>query len=292
MLALLASLAMAGPGYTVETQLPQAEHAYEVDAGRFLLPQPGRRCTGTPTVRDLRQGRATLALLEISPSEVRLAGRSIQSLHGGRFADADLRGMLSPPLFDAATTHVQAARVAGERCPDEIGPFSGELLVAVDPSVPFSTVARALYSVGQAEFSSFWFLVDDVAPEPHPGFVYTADHDQVTVMLPAAGDVVMVPVGEQPVVGCAFVAISPSRRWSEVVSELDQLSALGAQDSILSVAPDGSTAPKVPPGSAGSTLLNLGRPLPVLVSRAPRMVSPESKPHVCEGHQALMGPTR
>lgn len=292
MLALLATLATAGPGYTVETRLPQAAHAYGVDVGRFLLPEPGPRCAGKLTARDLRRGKASLAVLEISPTEVRLAGRVVQALHAGRFVESDLRGMLSPSLFDAATARVQAAEMARERCPQEIDPFSGDLLLAVDPSVPFQTVAQAMYSVSQADFSSFWFVVDERSPGAHPGFVYSADHDQVTSMLPAVGDAVMVPTGEQPVVGCAFVAISPSRRWSDVVSVLDQFSALGAQDNILSLAPDGSEATESAPGSAASTRFNLGRPLPVLVSRAPRIVSPETDIHPCEGRQALMGPVR
>ncbi|MFT5686968.1 MAG: hypothetical protein ACI8RZ_007925, partial [Myxococcota bacterium] len=85
---------------------------------------------------------------------------AVIAMSEGRFADEDLKGVLAMPLYEALLEVAEANKMLGESSSDYDGDaFRGELVIAVDRRVPWSTLRSVMYSSGQAQFSAFSLLV-------------------------------------------------------------------------------------------------------------------------------------
>ena len=119
-----------------------------------------QRCRQGEDVRHLFRSR--FAVVEVGPSAVRLSGTEVVKLYRFIARDTDLRGQVLIPLYEAAQRLVMNRKAAGA-----VGgcwpSFEGELLIAVHPDAPFSILREVMYTMGQAQFSEFSFMVSDAA---------------------------------------------------------------------------------------------------------------------------------
>jgi hypothetical protein len=73
-------------------------------------------------------------------------------LTDGAFAEADRKGMMVVPLYDALLERAEAWKDQGERMLIEGQDFRGELWLLVDRRVDYQDLMPVLYSAGQAQF--------------------------------------------------------------------------------------------------------------------------------------------
>ncbi len=74
-------------------------------------------------------------------------------------SDQELKGQLITKLYDILLEKAEGAKTLGEYSPEF--EFEGDLLLAVDESITFSTVRQVMYTAGQAQFVRFMMVVED-----------------------------------------------------------------------------------------------------------------------------------
>jgi biopolymer transport protein ExbD len=93
----------------------------------------------------------------VSKSSITVEGNSIMSFVNGEIPEADKKGMLISPLYDALTERAEAAREQAEQYGAE--KFEGKILFQCDKDLPYRTVREVMFTAGQAEFGKFKFVV-------------------------------------------------------------------------------------------------------------------------------------
>ena len=151
----------------ITTAVPVVKTAQARKMLDFMIP-PKMLPQGTTTARwdqcliDKEDVRAyfppRMALVEITPEMIRLSGQPLIGLEDYSPAKEAVRGQLLVPLFDAASQMAHDAKRAGstEGCWPH---FEGRVLIAHHPDVPFSVLRKVMYTLGQAQFSDFYWLV-------------------------------------------------------------------------------------------------------------------------------------
>ena len=166
----------AKESYEMATPVPVMHSAEVRELVDYLVPTSPRspdapsglwsRCLAGEDVRHLFKPR--FALVEIGPDAIRLAGSDVVKLYSFVARDTDLRGQMLTPLYEAAASLVSDSTDAGFSggCWPR---FAGEVLIATHPDTPFSVLREVMYTLGQAQFSDFSFVVSD------PGAVRAAN---------------------------------------------------------------------------------------------------------------------
>ncbi|MEL6180420.1 MAG: hypothetical protein AAFS10_15785, partial [Myxococcota bacterium] len=80
-------------------------------------------------------------------------------LHQGTIGEADLNMSLITPLYDLLHTHIKTVRQFSA-CFVRPDLDTSMVVFEIAPDVPYGTVARAVYTAGQAQFSTFVFAVE------------------------------------------------------------------------------------------------------------------------------------
>jgi hypothetical protein len=88
-------------------------------------------------------------------------GTPVIPLQDGILFPAAVDGRVIPSLYESLRASVAATLEVAELCRIS---WPGNALLAVDARVPLSTVYRVMYTMGQAQFGSIAFVVDD--PDP------------------------------------------------------------------------------------------------------------------------------
>ncbi|MEN0061993.1 MAG: CHAT domain-containing protein [Myxococcota bacterium] len=172
LLFLAACTTSTPPAVTLPVALPVATHAESRSASSFAYPVAGPDADLEAVLTDAcergDQSRYVRPLtLEIGLDGIAVVGESVLPLKKGMREDTT--SLLLPPVFDALSGHVKLIKQIQAACPGNATPWRPDLLVVVDRRVPYDTVSAAIYSAGQAQFSEFWFLVDDAEPERRSG---------------------------------------------------------------------------------------------------------------------------
>jgi hypothetical protein len=143
-----------------------------------------------------------LAMVEISPDMIRISGHGVVPLVDYVSSSEHRRGQLLIPLLEAAEAMAEDAKKAGYSggCWPA---FRGKILIAHAPGVQFSILREVMYTLGQAQFSDFGFVVAVGDPEAAqsvkiaPVNVYS----KVSIIesgLPSIGPPMMGPPGSFP----------------------------------------------------------------------------------------------
>jgi len=151
----------------IETLVPVVDQAQQREMVDFMIP-PTMLPDGATTARweqclydkeDVRRFfPPRLAMVEISPDMIRISGHPLMALDEYSASKLEIRGQLLTPLYDAASAMAEDAKRAGayRGCwPD----FEGRVLIAHHPEIPFSILRKVMYTLGQAQFSEFFWLV-------------------------------------------------------------------------------------------------------------------------------------
>ena len=109
----------------------------------------------------LPEALVTPAVLTITLDEIRWLGESVIPLQQGRVYSDVKKGNLILPLYEVLNDSVGHTINVAVACGKT---WDGSVLLAIDARVPLSTVYPVMYTLGQARFSSFLFMVNDPAP--------------------------------------------------------------------------------------------------------------------------------
>ncbi|MDP6946459.1 MAG: hypothetical protein QF464_20085 [Myxococcota bacterium] len=165
----------------IETPVPAVEEAVQRAMLDFMVP-PQMLPRGSSTelwdrclyddedVRTYFPPR--FAMVEISEDMIRLSGQPLMALQAHVPAEEETRGLVLKPLHEAASQMADDARSAG-RLGGCWPRFSGEVLIVLHPDTPFSIQRKVMYTLGQAMFYDFSWLVSTegspgAAAVPHP----------------------------------------------------------------------------------------------------------------------------
>ncbi len=188
----------------------------------------------TPT----RQLAPTVAI-EVKGSEVLVDGQPAAGFSGGSFAEADTKGMLVQPLYDALMNATTAA------AKDRDHPFDGSVTLTAPGSTAMSVLLSVYYTAGQAQVG--WFVLGDGLPplaNPNPSLA-----GQIAAVMVAANGTVRWVDGAgmpEPVkLGAlsdelaaseapfAVVSADPGARHDAVLAVLEELAAAGFSDVMI-----------------------------------------------------------
>ncbi len=103
----------------------------------------------------------TPAILTITLEEIRWLGKPALELKNGQLYPASKDSHLIPALYEAVDASVDYTIEVAQACGKV---WDGSVLLAIDAQVPLSTVYPVMYTLGQARFSTFLFMVND--PDP------------------------------------------------------------------------------------------------------------------------------
>lgn len=159
----------------VQVRVAEVPYGLSVPAYRFLFARGGTEdepMAPQPSLCSLDAGQASalaevdrlvgkgvlgLALVEVDPWQIRVDGQEVAPLADGVLMDDGMRGQLVTQLYDALAPIQNTRHHAAEACG---GPAVEDILVAVDPRVPYGTLSPILFTLGQARSWRFHFLVD------------------------------------------------------------------------------------------------------------------------------------
>lgn len=283
LLALLGCVGFSGrAAVEIDANLPAAENAQTVPLSRFAWTDPA-------------QGRTHYAIIEVSASGIRFDSAPVVSLTGGVVAETDRKGLLIAGLYDALSTHRS----------------SGEVLLVIDAAVPYQTTKQVLYTAGQAQLSTFFFMVDDA--DAPAWSAPTAGGTQIPARVQISGDGGLAVVDGSSVaptspdtlgqalraasqehdgVSCVALAPAPSAPWSSVAGVIDVMS--GDEELMPVIAAGSGEHPgggaSLPPGVPRQ--LQASAEVAVLQSRLPS-IAPAARttpaPGTCLNQASLIG---
>ncbi len=187
--------------------LPQVDNAQVAQMSEFLIPDPwptDKEAKAMEKVRErgfedidyLHDIPHTYALVEVSPQRVAIAGDDLMPLiHGIIPEDAEVKGQLITDLYDRMLELAETNKAIAEMSGSYDHEFQGKVLLAVDRDIPFQTLRMVMYTLGQAQFSEFHFLVLDQTPAdetdaphvPEPRAEGDGVNHQLTVMVSGNG---------------------------------------------------------------------------------------------------------
>jgi len=156
----------------IQTPVPVVAQAQQRALVDFMIP-PRMLPDGASTARwdqclydqeDVRRYfPPRLAVVEIAPDMIRISGHPVVALEQYSPFSEDLRGQLLLPLFESASAMADDAKSAGLMggCWPA---FGGQVLIAHHPDAPFSIQRMVMYTLGQAQFADFSFLVSVAEP--------------------------------------------------------------------------------------------------------------------------------
>ena len=216
--------------------------------------------------------------------------RTLVPLPTGMVAAVDLKGNLIPQLYDEARWWAEDQHALQERCGL---PGDDRVLLVVDQDLTWATLRQVMYTLGQAEFGDFHFLVQDEGAKRRVEVVPSADslrlmvHQGVRdIVVSHGGREATGPLGavarlapqvlDGPL-GCAVLVPFPDVPARDVLALMSELDRAGAHDLVL--AAGGEQAPS--PGSLGEPLsrkLSLDLPWPTVHAQLPRIGAPGSNP--------------
>lgn len=148
-----------------DLNLPQAEHAVAMSVGRFAH---GVVLEGGSDCNELHRASLRYASIDLTLDQLTAGKETVVALHEGVIDEAHLRGGKVVPLFDKLLSWAEEHRDVASRCGTP--PFQGELLLGVDPSVPWETLDAVLITATLARFGRVALRVDDADPEPQGTF--------------------------------------------------------------------------------------------------------------------------
>ena len=102
-------------------------------------------------------------VLEVRGTDLRLDGAVVLTMSDAAVHERHLSGQLILPLYDQLLELAEGEKAVGEMCRVERRWY--ELLLAVEPGVPWSTLRQVMYTAGQAQFGGFHLAVDDETAE-------------------------------------------------------------------------------------------------------------------------------
>jgi len=130
---------MEVPTVSLPTNVPEVDVASSAPVSLFLS-RDGDLEVYVVDHRGLRFGDRTLAIFD-----------------DGLSRGDDRRGQLLTDLYDHA---LERAEEAKSLRPPNAEPYEGDVLLAIDPTIPFQTIREVMYTLGQAQFGHFYFLVE------------------------------------------------------------------------------------------------------------------------------------
>ena len=104
------------------------------------------------------------SFIEIGLTSIVMNGMSILELQDGEITSADLDGDMVPRIFETASSDVENMKHLHAMTINALEPPSKPKIAAllfVDQQVPSLTIRHVLYSLGQAQISEFYFVVND-----------------------------------------------------------------------------------------------------------------------------------
>jgi biopolymer transport protein ExbD len=105
------------------------------------------------------------ALVVVTQKEVTFNGVFVTHIDkDGRISSEHKRGQLVVPLQEAAEAQADVTKQRARRSQRQADAFKGQVILAIDASLPFATTREVMYTMGQAQFSTFAFAVDDPSP--------------------------------------------------------------------------------------------------------------------------------
>jgi hypothetical protein len=131
-----------------EVALPQARHGFAVPVDAFSWYRPTDDPETACSVGEPRRRGAVEPVVLTASDRVYWMGEPVVSLVDGRIADADLRGLLVPALFDVVFKRVSQEKQLRSICGATDRPLQAAL--ALDASLPAETLSQLLYTLGQA----------------------------------------------------------------------------------------------------------------------------------------------
>ncbi len=232
----------------------------------------------------LQEGWFGWALVEVRPTAIRVDGKQVAPLSAGVPADAQMRGTLLSPLFDALKEMADEGKALGEMCP--VRPFEGRLLVAADARVPWTTLRSVIYTAGQAQFADFAFIVDGpvVRPkEPSTGdrmVTVVLDSDEPAALIAGGADALPLgdgglggaldaALGSRSALGCAVLNPTGSMTTGQVLEAYGWFGEFGVTPVLAGGADGVAPVPDSSPGPAwrveygGSVRVQRSRMLPI-----------------------------
>jgi biopolymer transport protein ExbD len=211
---------------------------------------------------------------------------------GELLATGDKRRQLRPVLFAHAVDLVMWRKQMDSVCGE--ASFAGEVLLSVDPEVPWLTLREVLFTLGQARFSRVFFAVHAAESTPLVDLVVDPTSSQAVVLLPHNAEVVVQQANDEeirvpltrlaslePRVGCAVVVPAETSRAGDVVQLMSTFHEAGVRR--LSLAAGATTASGGPTegaavatteGRADSRRLALNAQVEVLLHESPAAHSP------------------
>jgi hypothetical protein len=280
----LALLTACGGGsgvttYTVTAKTPSASNGSPTALWRWVRPatSPGTSLAegdaialcgalassggaGSSLARGLKRGAFEHRIVEVTPTEVRHAGRVVSTLDGGTLRDGDQR--VIAPLFAALDAAYEADVAFAGSC--DRWDFDGTILVAIDRRVPFETARAVLTTATKVRYDRLALLVRDTRPTTAPSPASDANHEahlvisnDGSILASHAGspDAAGAPgiadmgaaldgvLGGRSQMGCAVLTPDLDVPWSLVSTVLDELAALGISDPVLGGSGRGLAAP-------------------------------------------------
>jgi hypothetical protein len=181
---LLLAAACAGEPAVLQlgvSSIPAADHAVQVPLSLFSVPADLSRISDRLLERCASGARVSIplefAVVEVRQDAVSVSGQTVVPVLEGGIPESQKRGQLISPLYERLLGLAERSKAFGERMGHRPVPcaawsadgdsgFAGRVLLVVDARVPFSTVREVLFTAGQAQFGSFYLMVDAHA-EPH-----------------------------------------------------------------------------------------------------------------------------
>ena len=162
---------------TPAIMLPTAEHAYalplssvsmvDFESPEQLMEAIETSCGGP--VDTLPSALVKPAVLTATQEALLWNGRQVAKLTEGAVSVADTRGLLITPLFSEVLDQVEQTKQAHSYCltVEARGDVAAQFraLLVVDARIPERTMGAILYTLGQAQISSFAYAVQDPTPE-------------------------------------------------------------------------------------------------------------------------------
>jgi len=110
-----------------------------------------------PPISSTRAVPRDTVAVTITPKDILVGDRVVVQLENGQIPAAILDGRLVKPLHAALRREVDKLKLIASRNP--AAPFSHELSVIGDKSIPYDLLLTVLYTAGQAELENYRFVV-------------------------------------------------------------------------------------------------------------------------------------
>ena len=119
-----------------------------------------------PPVSSTRSTPKDTVAITVTPKNILVGDKEVLRLRGGQIPPESLQGRLVVPLDVQLKKEVEKLKYIAERNP--AAPFSQELSVIADKSIPYDILLTVLYTAGQNELENYRFVVLQAGEEKAP----------------------------------------------------------------------------------------------------------------------------